>query len=180
MTTAQPTVDVRDGRIEDAAPSVSAPSAALGIARILLGFVFLWSFFDKTFGLYGTAPNESWLAGESPTAGYLGSLEGAFAPVFHAMAGQAWVDWLFMLGMGLVGTALILGVGMRLAAVGAVALMGSLYLTSVPLENNPIVDEHLMYATLAVVLALTRAGDVLGAGRVWARTPIVRRMSWLR
>jgi thiosulfate dehydrogenase (quinone) large subunit len=180
MTAAQTTVDARDGRTQDVAASVSTPWAGFGIVRILLGFVFLWSFLDKTFGLYATAPNESWLAGESPTAGYLGSLEGVFAPVFHAMAGQAWVDWLFMLGMGLVGMALILGVAMRLAAVGAVALMGSLYLTSLPLENNPLIDEHLMYGTLAVVLALAGAGDVLGAGRLWARTPMARKVSWLR
>lgn len=180
MTTTQQTVDVRDDVTESVATSASAPRTALGIVRILLGFVFLWSFLDKTFGLYATSPNESWLAGESPTAGYLGSLEGTFAPVFHAMAGQAWVDVLFMLGMALVGTALILGVAMRLAAVGAVALMGSLYLTSLPLENNPIVDEHMMYGTLAVALALMRAGDVLGAGRLWSRMPLARKVSWLR
>ena len=180
MTAAQSTVDVRDRRSQDVATSAPAPHVGLGIVRILLGFVFLWSFLDKTFGLYGTSPNESWLAGESPTAGYLGSLEGAFAPVFHAMAGQAWVDWMFMLGMALVGMALILGVAMRLAAVGAVALMGSLYLTSVPLEDNPLIDEHLMYGTLAVVLMLMRAGDVLGAARLWARTPLARRVPWLR
>ena len=180
MTAAQPTVDVRDGRTQDVASSAPASWVGLGIVWILLGFVFLWSFLDKTFGLYGTSPNESWLAGESPTAGYLGSLEGTLAPVFHAMAGQPWVDWMFMLGMGLVGMALILGVAMRLAAVGAVALMGSLYLTSVPLEDNPLIDEHLMYGTLAVVLMLMRAGDVLGAGRLWARTPLARRVPWVR
>jgi thiosulfate dehydrogenase [quinone] large subunit len=180
MTTAQTTIDVRDDVTVGAAPAVPAPRAALGIVRILLGFVFLWSFLDKTFGLYATSPDESWLAGESPTAGYLGSLEGTFAPMFHAMAGQAWVDVLFMLGMGLVGTALMLGVAMRPAAVGAVALMGSLYLTSLPLENNPLVDEHLMYGALAIALALTGAGDALGAGRLWARLPLTRRVSWLR
>ncbi|MGH3354664.1 MAG: hypothetical protein ACRDOJ_02125, partial [Nocardioidaceae bacterium] len=122
---------------------------------------------------------DSWTAGTSPTAGYLGSLEGTFAGMFHAMAGQAWVDWAFMLGMFLVGVALILGIAMRLAAVGAVALMGSLWLTSIPLENNPVVDEHVIYATLAVVLAATGAGKVMGAGRVWSSLPVIRSNRWL-
>ncbi len=180
MATAQPDLDTREALVTPTSTGLPARATALGIVRILLGFVFLWSFLDKTFGLYATAPGESWLAGDSPTSGYLGSLEGTFAGVFHAIAGQAWVDWSFMLGMGAVGTALILGVGMRLAAVGAVALMGSLYLTSLPLENNPIVDEHLIYAALAVALAATGAGDRLGAGRLWSELPLVRRTPWLR
>jgi thiosulfate dehydrogenase (quinone) large subunit len=180
MTTTQPSVGTRTHLPERAPTSATAPSAALGIIRILLGFVFLWSFLDTTFGLYSTPPNESWLAGESPTSGYLSSLEGSFAGVSQPMVGQAWVDWLYMLGMGLVGAALILGVAMRLAAVGAVALMGSLYLTSIPLEHNPIVDEHLIYGTLAVALAVVGAGKTLGAGRIWELLPIVRRSAWLR
>lgn len=180
MATAQPTVDARPALAPQASVSASRQAGALGIVRILLGFVFLWSFLDKTFGLYATSSDESWLAGNSPTTGYLASLDGTFASVFHAMAGQAWVDVSFMLGMGLVGTALILGVGMRLAAVGAVALMGMLYLTSLPLENNPVLDEHLIYAVLAVALAMTHAGDTFGAGRVWSNLPVVRSAPWLR
>jgi len=155
--------------------------AALAVARVLLGWIFLWAFLDKTFGLgVETPPEESWLAGTSPTEGYLASLSGTFAGPFHAIAGQAWVDWAFMLGMLSVGTALILGVALRPAAVGAVALMGSLWLTSIPVENNPVVDEHVIYGALAVALAATRAGDTFGAGRVWSALPVVRRWPWLR
>jgi thiosulfate dehydrogenase [quinone] large subunit len=179
MATAQSTLSAQRALTSDASASTSGPAATLGIVRILLGFVFLWSFLDKTFGLYGTSSGESWLAGDSPTSGYLGSVEGTFAGLFHAMAGHAWVDWAFMLGMGLVGVALILGVGMRLAAVGAVALMGMLYLSSLPLEDNPVLDQHLMYAVLAVALASVRAGNALGAGRAWSRLPVVRSRRWL-
>jgi thiosulfate dehydrogenase (quinone) large subunit len=178
MATAQTTRDATRASTPTSA-SRSRVSAALGIVRILLGCVFLWSFLDKTFGLYATSPDESWLAGGSPTSGYLGSVDGTFAGLFNALAGQAWVDVTFMLGMGLVGLALVLGIGLRPAAVGAVALMGSLYLSSLPLENNPVVDEHLVYAVLAVALASVRAGDTLGAGRQWSSTSLVRRHRWL-
>lgn len=178
MATAQATFHGPD-LASEAAPTTSGRTVAVGIVRILLGSVFLWSFLDKTFGLYATSRGESWLAGHSPTSGYLGSVDGTFGGVFNAMAGQAWVDWTFMLGMGLVGTALVLGVAMRLAAVGAVALMGSLYLTSLPLEDNPVVDEHMIYAALAVALAAVHAGEALGAGRRWSSLPLVRSNRWL-
>jgi thiosulfate dehydrogenase (quinone) large subunit len=179
MATAQTASDASAALASESPVTVSAGAGALGIVRVLLGFVFLWSFLDTTFGLYSTPPTESWLAGESPAAGYLASLDGTFAGVFHAMAGQAWVDWLYMLGMGLVGMALLLGIGMRLAAVGAVCLMGALYLTSLPLEHNPVVDEHLVYLVLAVALALSQAGDTFGMGRRWSALPIVRTLPWL-
>src|SRR5689334_12004100 len=47
---------------------------ALASLRLLTGFVFLWAFLDKTFGLgYATASGKGWLDGGSPTKGFLGS-----------------------------------------------------------------------------------------------------------
>jgi thiosulfate dehydrogenase [quinone] large subunit len=46
-------------------------------------------------------------------------------------------------------------------------------------ENNPFMDDHLVYAGVLVVLALTAAGDTLGLGRIWGRLPLVRRLPWL-
>jgi thiosulfate dehydrogenase [quinone] large subunit len=136
----------------------------------VLGSVFLWAFLDKAFGLgYATPREGSWFNGGSPASGYLASRQGTFGDLFQGMAGQAWVDWSFMLGMLLVGTALVLGVALWPAAVGATALMGMLWLSALPLENNPAVDDHLVYIAAAVALAATRAGDTLGLGRVVAR-----------
>ena len=43
---------------------------AIAVARIMLGFVFLWAFLDKTMGLgFATKYGESWVNGVSPTAG---------------------------------------------------------------------------------------------------------------
>lgn len=143
---------------------------ALAVLRILLGSIFLWAFLDKMFGLgFATTPEASVLAGASPTAGFLGSLEGTFAPMFHAMAGNVLVDFGFMFGMLGLGVALILGIGLRVAAVGGVIMMGMLWLTSLPLMNNPIIDDHIIYAAAMVALAATHAGNTWGLGSVLAR-----------
>ena len=55
-----------------------------------------------------------------------------------------------------------------------------MYAASLPLENNPVVDDHVIGAIAVVVLALTLAGDTWGAGRAWARTNIVKRFPALR
>jgi thiosulfate dehydrogenase (quinone) large subunit len=149
--------------------SLSAPARrSLAVLRLTLGMIFLWAFLDKTFGLgFATAPEKAWIAGGSPAGGYLGSLEGAFAPLFAAMAGQPWVDVSFMLGMLAVGSALILGVAMRAAAVGGTIIMALMWLSSLPLENHPVIDDHVIYAAALWVLFFTGAGRTWGAGRIW-------------
>lgn len=178
--TAQPDVTPAARATESLGTSALGGRTALAGLRILLGFVFLWAFFDKLLGLgYATPPDGAWLGGGSPTSGFLSGVEGGLADLFHAMAGHAWVDWVFMLGMLSVGTALVLGVAMRLAAVGTTLLMGSLWLASIPLANNPFVDEHVVYAAAAVALAACRAGDVLGLGRRWSSVALARGWHWL-
>lgn len=184
--TPSPTTDQRPASTAATPPAtpftLSTPARyALALARISLGWIFLWTFLDKTLGLgRGTPAEAAWLDGASPTAGYLGSVEGTFADLFGAMSGQAWADWLFMLGMGGVGAALILGIGLRVAALAAFALMGMLWLSSLPLSNNPFLDQHLIYLVTAIVLAATRSGDTLGLGRWWAGTRLVKTLPFLR
>ena len=44
----------------------------LGLLRLAVGFVFLWSFLDKTFGLhYSTGPSRAWINGGTPAQSYL-------------------------------------------------------------------------------------------------------------
>ncbi len=113
--TAGEVIDLRSPRLSAAARYVLA-----GI-RIALGWVFLWAFLDKLFGLgHDTTAAKSWLNGGSPTKGFLGSAKGPFAGFFHSIAGNGVVDVLFMAAMLALGAALVLGIGMRLTAgVGA-------------------------------------------------------------
>ena len=71
----------------------------MAILRIVAGFYFFWAFLDKTFGLgYSTPSAKAWINGGSPTTGFLGSRHvGPFASMYRSMAGNAFLDWLFML-----------------------------------------------------------------------------------
>jgi thiosulfate dehydrogenase [quinone] large subunit len=149
--------------------------------RLALGWVFLWAFLDKLFGLgQSTAAANSWLNGGSPTAGFLGkAATGPFTGFYHSIAGNVVTDVLFMTALLGIGVALILGIGMRIAA-GAGALLTVLMWTAVlPPASNPFMDDHLVYAAVLIVLALLGAGTTLGLGRRWAATPLVRRNAWL-
>jgi len=148
--------------------------------RIALGWVFLWAFLDKTFGLgHNTTPAKSWLSGGSPTKGFLGSAEGPFADLFRAIAGNGVIDVVFMAAMFAIGMALILGVGMRLAAVGGALMTILMWAAVLPPANNPFMDDHLVYAGVLVLLALLGAGNTLGLGKTWAATSLVKRAPWL-
>jgi thiosulfate dehydrogenase [quinone] large subunit len=152
-----------------------------GLTRLALGWVFLWAFLDKTFGLgFATPADAAWLEGGSPTTGYLSSIDGTFADLFNGMAGHAWADWLFMLGLLGIGVALVLGIFMNLAAISATVMLVFMWMAALPLETNPFLDDHLVYAAVAVLLALLGAGRWLGLGAVWERLPAVRKSPLLK
>ncbi|MCU7724945.1 DoxX family membrane protein [Actinoplanes sp. KI2] len=175
-------------------PLSAAAAKALAVLRISTGFVFLWSFLDKCFGLgYSTPSAKAWINGGSPTKGFLSNVDvgpSGLQTFFHDIAGKPWADWLFMLGLLGIGLALVLGIGLRVAAVALVVLMALMWLAEFPLDkttadgkpsgsSNPITDYHFIYAVTGVVLALTYAGHTWGLGRWWASLPIVQKNRWL-
>ncbi|VXC11699.1 DoxX family membrane protein [Aeromicrobium sp. 9AM] len=154
----------------------------LGVTRLAMGWTFLWPFLDKTFGLgHETASADAWVNGGSPTSGFLGhATKGPFSDFYQGMAGQAWADWLFMLGLLGIGVALIAGVAMRVAAAAGALLLVLMWTAVLPPENNIFLDDHLIYALLLVVLALSDAGRTFGLGSVWEKLPVVRKNPYLR
>ncbi|MGW3352354.1 hypothetical protein ACWDA3_54465 [Nonomuraea rubra] len=148
------------------------------IARISIGWIFLWAFLDKTFGWgFATPAAKAWINGGSPTTGFLkGTGEHALGGFFSALAGQAWVDWLFMAGLAGVGLALVLGIGTRIAAGAGTAMLLLMWAAGLPLATNPFMDDHLIYSIVLLGLALTGAGTTLGLGNL----PIVQRNAWLK
>ena len=167
---------------------------ALAVMRIAFGFTFLWAFLDKTFALgFSTGKDPegvvdrfgpaAWINGGSPTEGFLTfgvPEDNPFKDFFNSMAGQTWADWLFMLGLLGVGVALILGAGMRLGTAAGAVLYAAMYVAVLPLENNPIVDDHLIGVIAMFVLALGAAGTTWGLGRWWNSQEVVKKMPILR
>ncbi len=154
----------------------------LAVVRLALGWTFLWAFLDKAFGLgHETASADAWIDGGSPTSGFLGhGTSGPFADFYQGMAGHAWADWLFMLGLLGIGTALILGVAMRIAASAGALLMVLMFTAALPPANNLFMDDHIIYALVLGALALAHAGRTLGFGKVWETLPVVQRTPILR
>lgn len=150
--------------------------------RIALGWVFLWAFLDKLFGLgHETASKDAWIHGGSPTKGFLEfGASGPFAGFYHSIAGAGWADWMFMLGLLGIGVALIAGVGLRIAAFAGAILLVLMWSVVLPPDNNPFMDDHLIYAGVLVGLALINAGDTAGVGAWWKSTKLVERLPWLR
>jgi len=138
--------------------------------RIGMGWLFLWSFLDKLFGLgFATAPESAWIAGGSPTFGFLNfATSGPLAGVFQSLAGNPVTDWLYMLGMLLIGAALMAGVGVTIAGYAGTLMMLLMWLSRLPPQNNPILDEHIIYALVLIGLASVRAGQWVGLGRWWS------------
>jgi thiosulfate dehydrogenase [quinone] large subunit len=175
-------------------PSILTPTAAraLAVLRVSTGFVVLWAFLDKLYGLgYSTPSAKAWIHGGSPTKGFLASVEvGPLQSFFHHIAGTGWADGLFMLALLGVGLALVLGIGLRLTAGAGVLLLAMMWFAEFPLARhtstgepsgsaNPITDYHFVYGVATVALALTYAGHTWGFGRWWASLPIVQKNRWL-
>ena len=152
------------------------------VTRIGLGWIFLWAFLDKLFGLgHETAGKAAWIHGGSPTMGFLKfGAAGPFKGFYNGIAGAAWADWLFMIGLAAIGIGLLAGVAMRLTAAAGTLMLVLMWTVVLPPENNVFMDDHLVYALVLVGLALTGAGHTIGLGKVWEKLPIVKRYGFLK
>jgi|AntRauTorckE6833_2_1112554.scaffolds.fasta_scaffold00033_12 thiosulfate dehydrogenase [quinone] large subunit len=164
-----------------------------GLTRISLGFVFLWAFFDKLFGLgFATCRDaatntvnvmcdSAWLAGGSPTKGFLSfGTTGPFAEFYQSLAGNTLVDWTFMIGLLGIGLALILGIGMKIATYSGALMMILMYTAVLPASNNPIIDDHIVYALVLLGLLAQNDGQRYGFAKQWSKQPIVKQYPWLQ
>ena len=128
------------------------------IARIAIGFVFLWAFLDKNFGWqYATPEGQGWMfaTGDgSPTFGFLtfgANPEGPFAGFFNSLGESAgvasadgpptlypgsWVNWLFMLALLGIALSLMLGFMVRIGSIGGAALLFMMWLAEAPWANT--------------------------------------------
>ena len=154
---------------------------ALAVARVMIGFVFLWAFLDKLLGLGISTPHgKAWIDGASPTTGFLLKGVNPQSPLvdfFHSLANNPLVDWLFMLGLLGIGVALILGIGLRIAAVTGTVLLMLMWAAEQPLKNNPLIDDHVVYAT--VMWAAAFGVRKLSLFDTWMQTKYAKKNEWL-
>lgn len=151
------------------------------LIRLSLGWIFFWAFIDKVFGLgFTTKPSEAWLDGVSPTEAYLSfGTTGPLTTFYQAIAGHPVTDILFMAGLGLVGLALLLGMGIRVAGYAGALMMLLMWSSALLPAYNPLVDEHIVYGIILVALANSDAGQHFGLGTWWHKTSLVKRWPFL-
>lgn len=162
------------------------------LLRISLGATFLWAFFDKLVGLgfstcrdtatdtVTTLCSKAWLEGGSPTLGFLKfGTKGPFADFYQSLAGNSFIDWLFMLGLLLIGTALILGIGIRLATTTGSLLLFMMWTASLPPETNPVLDDHLIYILVLAGIYRTNERQAWGLRSWWIKQPLVKKLRFL-
>lgn len=126
------------------------------VLRYVMSFVFLWAFFDKLFGLgFATIYEKAWIHGGSPTTGFLSfAVKGPFAGVFHSLAGVAVVDWLFMAGLLFVGLTLLFNRYLKWGCLAGGVMLFLMYLALLLPENNPLIDDHIVYILVLALIAL--------------------------
>ncbi|GAB2813859.1 DoxX family membrane protein [Lentzea nigeriaca] len=168
-------------------------AASLAVLRIATGLLFLWAFFDKAFGLgYATQSKNAWFSGGSPTKGFLGRVDaGPFQETFRGWAGAWWADTLFMVGLLAIGVALVLGIGLRLAAVAGSVMMLLMWAAEWPpaqhnaageltMSTNPVIDYHIVYALVLIAVAATASAITWSVASWWGGLPFVKSNPWLR
>lgn len=124
--------------------------------RIVMSLIFLWAFVDKAFGLgFATSSENAWINGGSPTYGYLmNATRGPFVEFFQSLAGNVLVDWMFMLGLLGVGVAFLIKQYVMFAAICGSIMMFLMWISSFPPENNPLLDDHVVYIFALLVIAI--------------------------
>ena len=130
------------------------------LLRLVMGFIFIWAFFDKVFGLgFATTAEKAWIYGGSPTYGFLKfAVKGPWSDIFHSLAGIAVVDWLFMLGLFFVGVTLIFNKYVKWGCLAGSIMLLFMYLALLLPEHNPIIDEHIVYILVLALIAVKQNG----------------------
>jgi len=128
----------------------------LASVRLSIGFIFLWAFFDKVFGLgFATTAEKAWINGVSPTLGFLKyGTRGPLVDFYQSIAGNPIVDWLFMIGLLFVGVTLIINKYVKWGAIAGIAMLLLMYSALLLPENNPIIDDHVVYILILAYIAI--------------------------
>lgn len=139
------------------------PKILLFLLRVGMGWIFFYSGITKIF-------DSKW-----SSKSFLLQAK-TFPELFRWFASPAnigWVDFLNKWGELAIGAALILGVFMGIAAFSGILLMVLYYLPglSFPFVGTSfyIVDEHIIYILVLLLLARLKAGKIFGLSQIFGR-----------
>jgi len=157
---------------------------ARALLRIGLGYIFLWAFIDKLFGLgFSTCKNavsgavnigcnQAWIHGGSPTAGFLGhATTGPMAGFYHHLAGHAWVDWGFMLALLFIGVGLVFGSWIKSASAVGIILLAMMWSSLLWPATAPGVDEHIIYILVLLTFLFSTGAQKWTIKLPWIKLP---------
>ncbi len=160
---------------------------SIAFMRISLGLIFLWAFFDKLLGLgfatcrdaktdvVTTMCSKAWVEGGSPTEGFLKfAAKGPLQDFYNNLAGNAVVDFLFMAGLLLIGLALVAGVASKIATLSGSLLLLMMWSAVLLPENNPLLDDHIVYIFALMAIMHSNDNQKLGLGGWWSQQKIVK------
>ena len=152
----------------------------LAVFRILVGWIFLWAFFDKLLGLgFKTPAGYGWIDGGSPSSFVMYVTNGLFADFYKSLAGNAAVDVIFMVALLVLGVTLILGITSKLTTVGSIAFLIVMYSICVPPEDNPIIDYRIILCFGLVAVYCLGGFEKLSFYSRWKELSLVKRFTIL-
>ena len=148
----------------------------LAIVRIMIGWLFIWGFLDKMFGLGLETPAGSGVIdGVSPSSMVVYVSKGLFQDLFFSMAGNIFVDILLMIGLLILGITITLGVGTKLTTIFSIMFFLTMYCLVVPPTDNPIIDYHIILSACMVAIYLLGGYEKLSFYPRWKDFFLVKR-----
>ena len=163
-------IPVPGGELTFAFHQVVVPFGLL--LRLLMGWIFLWAGFDKAIN------------GFTAEGFLLHATSGPLKDWFTSLGGDATtlsvIDPLVTYGQILMGTAIALGIAMRLALFFAAVQMFLFYIAQFPPEHDLFVDYYIVYIVVYLMLGALGAGRIMGLDRYIERLPWVRTRPRLR
>lgn len=148
----------------------------LAILRIMVGWMMIWGFLDKMFGLgFETPAGSGWIDGTSPSSFVVYVTDGIFKDLYTSLAGNTFVDILMMAGLLILGITLIFGFASKLTTIATSLFMLIMYTLRVPPLDNPVVDYHLVFIGLMIAIYLLGGFERISVYQRWKGWSLVRR-----
>ena len=148
----------------------------LAILRITIGLLFLWPFFDKLFGFGFATPHVSGVIdGGSPSSFVVYVTDGLLKDFYISLAGNAFVDFMMMAALLLIGISLVFGIASKLATIGCVLFMIVMYTLVLPPSDNPVLDDHIIMILAMLVVYFFGGFEKLSFFKKWKDFLLVKK-----